>query len=1041
MLTKFSIRRPVTMIMVLLIVLLGGTVSLLGLKLDLLPSMNIPVSAIYSTYTGAGPREMETLVTRPLEEALATVPNIDTISSISSDGMSLVILEFTDGTDLDMASLDVRDKVDQIKPILPDDASEPMVIKIDPTMFTQLSIGVTSSRSQSELKSFLEDNVESRMKRIAGVASVDFTGGLDKEIQITMNAEKLAGYNVTESQIMQLLAAENRNYPVGEIRQGDSKLLIRSIGEFATLDEIRDLPITTPTGTVIRLSDVADVREVMKDMASYSVVNGEQSIVMTIQKQSDANTVEVADAVHAELDKISEENPDIQFSTLMDTSDYIKRSVSNVLQTLLIACLLAMVFIFLFLEEVRGSLIIGVSIPASVVATFALMYVSHITFNMISLGGLTIGIGMLVDNSIVVLESVYRHFDRGKTPAEAALDGTREVAASITAGTLTTLCVFVPMIFIKGVVGQIFKDLSLTICYSLASSLIVALTFVPMACAKLLRRNGKHAGEKKMHLIDRIVLAWRHFIGRIQENYRRIMGWALQHKKRVALLSGLIFLLTAASIPFSGVEFIPAMDQGLVNITVEMPPGAQLDETIAMIDQVTAALDGIPEMTKSYAAVGSTGLSSVFVGTDTATVSVELVDKTRRNRSSDEVADEIRSRVKNIAGAKITVASSSEAMGSFGDTGVSILVTGDDTDELKKIGDEMVSLISQVEGTREPTNSAGRSVPEAAVRVDRSKASAYGITSAQIADVINRAVTGNVVTEYKVSGGEIDVRIRQDKQSLEYINDLKNIRLTTAAGAGIPLSEVADITVEDGPVSIDRYNQQRYITVDASIFGRDLNSVQQDITEVLNGYAMPSGYSWEYTGAVTEMQDSISSLMIVLGVALLLVYMVMVAQFQKFLTPFIIMFAVPLALTGGLFGLFATGLPITVSALMGLVMLVGMVVNNAIILIDYTDQLRGQGYSRRDALLESGATRIRPILMTTMTTIFGLLPLAVSNASGTEMVKPLAIVTISGMIFSMYATLIFIPVLYTYIDERRQKRSQKRRKEVLPIIDGNGGMV
>ncbi len=1027
MLSRFSIRRPVTMIMILLVALLAGLVSLSSLKLSLLPNMNIPISAVYTTYAGAAPEEIETLITKPLEETLATIPNIDTINSISSDGTSIVILQFTGNTDIDMASLDVREKVDLVKAALPGGAESPMVIKIDPNMLSQLAIGVSSeTRNLYELKDILEDDVENRIKRLDGVASVDFAGGLEQEIQITVHPEALSGFHVTEAQISQLLAAENQNYSAGRIQQGDSKLLIRSVGEFQSLDDIRNLPITTPSGAVIHLADVADVEKVDTDNTTYAMINRQQGIVMTVQKQSDANTVEVADGVRSELQKLSGEYPDISFHFLMDDSDYIKRSLNNVLSTLLIACLLAILVIFLFLVEIKGSLIIAVSIPSSVIVTFALMYVSGIDFNIISLGGLTIGIGMLVDNSIVVLESVYRHFNNGKDAAAAALDGTKEVASSIAAGTITTCCVFIPLMFVGGTVGDIFRDLSLTICYSLGASLVMALTFVPMACSKLMKRDsGQTSAKIRFPAAKRLTDSFRRVIDKIEGIYSRMINWALDRKKKAALITLAIFVLTCLSVPLAGVDFMPAMDQGMLSISIEMPSGAVLDESIQMIDRVSEAISDIPEMTGNFAMVGGAGISA-GASADTATVYVNLVDKAERKRSADSVADDIRRRVENISGAKITVSSSASAMGSYSSSGVSLRITGDDNDELRSIGNDLVGLISSVDGTRDVTCSAEKSVPEANISIDRSRASAYGITSAQISDAVRKAVTGTVVTEYKVNGNELDVRIRNDKDSLTYLADLKNISIATSYGASIPLSEVADISVKDGPVSIDRYNQQRSVTVDASIYGRDLNSVKKDVSEKLASYHMPLGYSYEYTGYTEQMGDSVRDLLIALVVALLLVYMVMVAQFQKYLNPFIIMFSIPLALSGGLFGLFLCGFSISAAALMGLIMLVGMVVNNAIMLIDYTDQLRAEGCSCRQALVQSGITRIRPILMTTLTTVLGLLPMAVTTSSGTEMTKPLAVVTIFGMMFSMFATLIFIPVLYTVLDNFRIKRAARR---------------
>ena len=1018
--TKTAIKRPITTIMVMLVAILAGVVSLSSLKLDLMPSVSIPIAAVSTTYVGAGPEEIETLVTKPIEEALGTVSNVDTITSTSSANSSLVIVQFVDGTDVDMAAIDLREKIDMIKGSLPDGSNDPMVIKMDPNSLTSIMVGVHGDMELPKLTSEIEDNVVSRLERIDGVASVSMTGNIEKEVQVVLKPEKMQGYNVTVQQVSGILQAENMNLPTGKIAQGDTKLQLRSVGQFQSIDEIRDLPLTTPTGALIHLRDVADVNEVDQDEDSFALIDGQKSIILTIQKQSNANMVDISDKIVKELDRIRADNPDLNITMLTNTADYIKTSVNNVLSTAVQAALMAIVVLFLFLRNGKSSLIIGVSIPTSVVVTFALMYACGMSLNIISLGGITIGIGMLVDNSVVVLESITRHHEEGMSAKQAAQVGASEVALSVMASTLTTVAVFIPLMFVQGTIGQMFKDLSLTVSFSLLVSLVVSLTFVPMAASRLLKSTDAEKMERHPRLTAFLNI-WKRALDALDSGYRRVLHASLRHKKRVVALVLLVFVASLSLLPIVGVDLIPAMDQGSGSVSIEMPKGSVLSETAKMVDRVTGQLQDIPEIKEWYVTAGGSS-------TDSASVTVNLVGQDQRKRSTDEVMDEIRSRVKDIAGAKVTTSASSSAMGSFGSSSdVQFQLNGDDTEQLRTIGNDLVAKLEEQPWVVDATSSLDDAVPEASIVIDRTKASSYGITAGSIASAVSTAVSGSVPTQYKVGGDEIDVRIMEDPDRIRYLDDLQGITVPAANGAPVPLTEVAKISVADGATQITRTNQHRYITVGADTTDIDAGTARRNLESILSSYNFPEGYDYTFTGTMDSIVETFSSLLIVLVVAILLVYMIMAAQFESYIHPFIIMFSLPNALTGGILGLFITGNTVTATAFMGFIMLVGMVVNNAIVLVDYTNQLMARGMGCIEALEKAGPTRLRPILMTTLTTVLGLVPMAISTAEGTEMQRPLAISVMFGLMISTIVTLVFIPVLYAGVDKFRHGRKKKNK--------------
>ena len=1023
MFSRLCIRKPVTTIMITLMVFIAGILSYFNLDQAMMPDMDLPIAVVATTYVGASPEEIENLISKPMEEGMGSIANVETITSYSAENMSMVLLQFVDGTDIDMAAVDMRDKLDQIERTLPDGAQEPMVVKMDINAMP-ISLGVRAENLDlNSLHEMLEDNVVSRLERIEGVASVDLSGGITREIRVTIDPAKLAGYGLTTSTISGMLAAENMNLPSGSLSQGNTSVSIRTIGEFKTLQEIQNLPIPTSTGAIVHLSDVARVEEVEADRKGFSYINGDRGIMISVDKQSTANLVKVSNELKEEIAELQEDYPELEIFMLTDTAEYIEMSLANITETAFLAAVIAFFVLFLFLKNAVTAGIIAVSIPTSIMATFAMMYMTGINMNMISMGGVAIGIGMLVDNSVVVLDSIYGYYERGYTPAESAEYGAREVSMAITASTLTTVAVFVPLMMAGGTTGAMMSNLSLTIVYALVASVVVALTFVPMACALLMKRETKTIHWKNIKFLA-FLDHWEAAIDMLARKYEVVLKWALSHRKKTIITVVVAFVLSLGCIPLAGTDFMATMDQGTANVTVELPNGTELDTTEELTLEVLYRLQNIPEVETIFASVGTSQMSA---GTNSSSITVNLVEKDDRDRSTDEVCEEIEGLLSDIAGAEITVTASSSAMGSMGGSAdVTMNIYGYDNQTLIGVEKDLVAYLEEVPGLSNVEGSTGETVPSAMLTIDRGKASQYGITTAAVAGALSTAISGSTATEYKVDGTEIDVVLRYDTEQINYLTDLNNLTVTSAMGTQVPLSSIATLSMGETSTMITRENQKNYITINCDAEGLSGGEAQKLVEEAMEGFELPEGCSYEFGGMTEMMMETFSKLLLAMVVAVLLVYMIMASQFESLRYPFIVMFSMPLAITGAIFGLLITGNTITMPAMMGFVMLVGMVVNNGIVLVDYTNQLMERGMSCYDALTSAGPRRLRPILMTTLTTILGMVPMAVATSEGSEMMQALAIGVIFGLTLSTVVTLVFIPVLYMWMNDRRRKANAKR---------------
>ncbi len=1006
-------------------IIILGIVSLSGLPIDLFPEIEIPVAVVATSYSGAGPQEIENLISKRIEGAVATVGNIDKVSSISSQGSSLVIAQFDFGTDMDFAALEIREKVDLVKGALPDDANQPIVIKMDPNAMPIVQIALSNSGNLEGLQSLAEDTFQQRFERLEGVASVSIGGGLVDEIRISVDPWKLSDYGLSMGQLSQILASSNINLPGGTAKDGGMELSIRVMGEFSSVEEIRDLPISLNSGAIITLGDVADVELTHKDISSISRTNGKDSINMSIQKQSGGNTVQIADKINREVEKLKDEYPNIGIEVVLDSSTFIKDSINNVVKNVIVGSIFAILILYIFLKNIRTTLIIGVAIPFSLIASFILLYLNGITLNMMTLGGLALAVGMLVDSAIVVLENIYRFRTQGYSREDAAIQGASEVGLSITASTLTTIAVFLPIIFVKGMVGILFKDFALTVTLSLVASLLVALTFIPMLSSEILKVDSDDEGTGKKKRLDFIYKRFDGLYTRIEKLYIRVLNFGLEHRRTTIVFSIALFFLGIASLVGVGMEFFPATDEGSLFINMDLPLGSDIYQVDNMAQAIGGKLVEIPEVDVVFTNIGSSGMMGMDRGSNTGTISINLVDLKERKRSTREVSDEIRKFLKDIPGAEFSVSEGSQ-MGPMGaGDPVNIIIKGSELDTLEEISKDIKDIVQSVEGTRDVKTSLSDAVPELEILVNKENAARYGLSTSQIASAIRTSVAGTTATKYKDEGEEIDVVIRGEENIGDSISNIEQLNITTPMGLNIPISQVAKVSVVKGPVSINRENQERTVSVTSQISGRDLRSITREIEKELLVYQFPNGYYYEIGGENEQMMEAFGQLLLALLLATILIYMVMAAQFESLIHPFIIMFTIPLAFAGGALALFLTRTPFGVTAFIGVIMLSGIVVNNGIVLIDYINILRRQGKEKYEAIRIAGPVRLRPILMTTLTTVLGLVPLALKIGTGAETQAPMAIVVIGGLTFSTVLTLVFVPTIYTIFDDMAERFNRR----------------
>ena len=1013
---EFCIRHRVTTILAFVMAVIFGLMSFSALPLALMPNIELPMAIVMTTYAGAGPEEIENLVTKPVESACASLAGMDKLQSTSQENMSLVMVTFDYGTDMDAALTDMREKVDRIKSTLPDDASSPMVMKIDMDSMPVMVLGLKGN-DLAQMQSIAEDEISPRLERIDGVASVEISGGYENEVAIEAYTDRLEGYGISLSYIGQMLAADNVAMPAGDVQNGKQKLSVRTDGEYKSVEDVENALIPLPAGGSVRLGELAKVTMTAKDQNAIAKTDGEPCIMVSVTKQSGVNTVQIARRAAAAMQELQDENPMIDYSVLMDQSDYINMSVDNTIQNIILGVVLAALVLLVFLRDLSATAVISVSMPVCIVSVFLIMNALGITLNMMSLGGLALGVGMIVDNSIVVLENIFRFRSEGHSRWDSCTKGAAEVSLSIVGGTLTTIAVFLPIALTNGMAGMMFREFCITICTLLAASLFIAQTLVPLLCYLTLDR-----GKRKLRVANN-----EGDLGSkpLMRKYESLMKFLL-HRRKIAVIVSLAFVVVAlVGTTLAGFELIPDMDQGQITVSVSMPVGAEMEETEAIEDRISQiVMDTVPELDTLYY---STGDSSSLMSSGSS-VTLMLTDIKDRDRSAQEIANALRDDLADIAGCELTVSSASTM--SMSGSALSLSLSGDDYDQLVSAGDELVSRISALPDAVDVKSSASEEEPRVSVKINRENATRFGLNAATIGSAVRGQLSGSTATTLKIGGDEYDITVRGDDASKANLDALKAMMVPTSTGGSVPLSLVADVSVELAPQTIARSNQSRTITVTGDSLSEDTMGLNASVQEILNDYDLPQGVTLESGGEMEDMADSFRSLMTALAVALGLVYFILASQFESFVMPVIIMMILPVSLFGSTLALGITGSKISMVSLLGVIILAGTVVNSPIVLIDYINtRRRHYGEDKETAILNACPRRVRPVLMTALTTVLGMLPMIFDSGEGSEMMRPMATVMIAGMILSTVVTLVFTPVYYSLIDSLTERFHKKHPPE------------
>ncbi len=1018
---RASIQHKVATILASILICVFGLMFATQLQMALMPEMEMPMAVVACYYTGASPSDIEELVTRPLESAIMSVPGVDEISSTSSDGVSQIQITYVDGTDLDIAASKLREQFGMVG--LPEDAIDPVIINMNLSALMPTAMIALVGEDLSQLQTLAEDLVVPALERINGVAQVTVNGGVSQQIAVELDPTRAAGYGLSTSYVSQFLAGQNLIYPGGSLENGSKKLTVSTDAKFQTVEDVANMILSLPTGGAVRLSEVANVRLEDKDMDAMARSGEAACVVLQVSKQSAANEVYVSEQVIKRLESLKADNPSLHYSAPYLASDYINQTVDAAYQNILQGVILAAAVVLLFLRRGGATLTIAVSMPICILTVFVLMRAFDLTLNMMSLGGVAMGVGMIVDNSIVVLENIYRFSAEGHDRQSACVEGTKEVTSSVLASTLTTEAVFVPLALSGGMAGMMFKDFCLTIASLIFASLVISLTLVPLLCyftldeEKVRRRQEKLAGKRPGPL--------KRLTGKISAVYLKTLGFFVHHLFLGMAASFALVVLFALTLANTKMVLIPDMDQGQLSVNVKMPIGSQLDETSVIADRVTAIAEAeVPEIEEMFYIASSESVSMML----------DVGSKSQRQRSSSDIAAALRAAVQDIAGCEITVSASdaSAMMGGGGDIAVNI--EGDDYGTLEFLANDLISQIEALPDAVNVKSSLSDEIPQVKVTVNREAAAQYGLTAASIGAAVRSELTGSTATKVTITGRELDVVVRGGGAAAKSLDALKSMGVPSAMGGTVPLGSVADVSVQQAPQTIVRSNQTRQVTISGDSVSGDTAAMTAAIWEILDGYTFPQGYAVETDGSYETMMESFGDLLIALAAALLLVYFVLAVQFESFLMPVMVMLILPVAFTGSLFGLPLTGRDISMLSLVSIIMLAGTVVNSSIILVEYIKIRRAQGEDRETAILHACPLRVRPILMTTLTTILAMVPMALGIGETNEMMSDMGITMIAGMVISTIVTLVFTPVYYSVIDNlshvfrRKDKPEKKPRK-------------
>ena len=1032
-LARMFVDRPVATMMLFIAILAVGLFSLYGLPVDLFPEIEPPIISVVTQYYGASAKDVESNITKLLESSLSSVNKLDKITSISIDNTSAIQLQFDWGTNLDEAANDIRNTLELTKSQLPEEVETPIIFKFGTNFFPVLFISVTAEESYLGLNKLAEEKIADPIKRVPGVGTVITFGGPIRQIQVGIDPKRLEAYNIDIQRVAAALAGENITLPAGSIKMGLLEYNVRVPGEFADPRQIGDIVVAQQANRLVHLRDVATVKDTLKERTIRTRMMGGHGLQMVVQKQSGANTVRVANDVRAKLSELQKKLPsDVKLNIVMDSSEFITNSVRNLANAVLLGGLFVILVVLIFLREWRNTIIISLTIPFSLIVAFIYLYVSGNSLNIISLSSLSIAVGLVVDDAIVILENITRHVESGARPREASIFGSSEVGLAVTAATFTIVAVFFPMVFLSGISGVFFNQIGALVTITILTSLFASLTLIPMLTSKLLKRPKE---RKRSALFGKLYDTSELWFVKLENFYHRILNVALHRRKLVIILAVIIFISSLGLKTFVGSEFMPEHDSNSLVVDVELQSGTRLEESMATAAKIERIIKNeIPEIEyySVRAGVNDQGWSSIIFGqkegSNIISVMNRLISKVKRNRSVFEIADILRERLTEFPDiTRFSINTSGGGAVFMGVTGkqIEVDVVGFDLEETGRIANQVVNIMSDTPGAVDVAIATSEGRPELDIELDREKLSTLGLNTAIVAKVIRQSIYGTVATKYREGGDEYDIFVRYEPSYRKTITDLENIPIRTFSGQVVKVKDIGKVVETLSPPEIRRKNQERVITVGANVSGRPTGDVTDDIKSRLNKLYLPPGVNIEYSGQVEQQSESFRDLTLFLILSLFLVFVIMAAQFESLLDPFVIMFSVPFAFVGVLWGLFLTGITLSVISFLAVIMLVGIVTKNAIVLVDYINILRARGLSLFEAIVRAGRNRLRPVLMTTITTILGMTPLVIGTGEGSEIWRPLGVTVISGLTISTLVTLVLVPVIYSIFETRFRKPRQR----------------
>ncbi len=1015
--TEVSLKKPVATFLITLTIVVLGLFSIPKIPVSFWPEFVAPVIVVLVPYPGVGPEEIEEQIAKPLEEELSTLDDLDELETVCQNGVCRIMVRFEWGVDFDQAKLDVQEKTNKARSNFPREALEPKVLQVQDFILPGIQLGFYSEkRSLDEVRDFVDKKIKNQVLRLPDVATATLFGGYERDVEIRVDPQKLEYYQLALPQVAAAVARENLDITTGKIKSDFNEQIVKLVGKFTDLQQIRKLIVAYRSGVPVYLQDIADVSFTRKERLVVSKLNGKEIVGLSIREKSGGNTVAMVKQVRQLMEDLKPIFPDdIHVMVIEDQSIFINNSIRNVVRNALIGSGLAAIIIFLFLGSLRNTLIIAISIPLSIIATFLLMNWFGLSINIISLGGLALGVGMIVDSSVVVLENIFRHLQKreDKSRFQTVVEATKEVGMAITASTLTSIVVFLPLAFLVGLAAVLLGELALTVVFALTLAIIVALTVVPLLSFRMMTVEQKKSGLRKLSLW------WQNGIEQLTHAYRKSIAFSLRHRLLTLVLATLLlFVSIFVILPRLDVELLPVINQGQFEVQMELPVGTRLEKTLQITDAVEAHLLQMPEVEKTFSVVGR----SMRIGEIKSNDSRITVDvKPEFTKRIDEVMAETRKFCQNFPALKVKV-KQIDATAGMQTQPINVRINGENLEVLKVLGDSALARIRRIPGVVNISTSLQEGLPEYRLIIDRLKAADLGVSYNEVVSALRSAVLGSPISRFSAFGEEYDIVLKLKESALKDINTVLQLPLVTRDGHTIPLNRLVKVVPDRGPGEIKHFDQQRVVQILADIQGRSRRAVTSEVHKALDAMQLPSGYFITYGGMSRGIKDSFTSLGNALLIAIFLVYVVMGSQFNSFIHPFTIALSIPLAIIGVLLGLFIFNASISTNAFLGSIMLVGIVVNNGILLLDYIGQLRARGLKRDQAIIEGGATRLRPILITSLTTVFGMLPIALGLGEGGEALKPLGAVVVGGLSTSTFLTLFIVPVVYSLLDRFTKKK-------------------